>query len=553
MTGGIQIESHKDHVISAAPIVKVDVPLIDLEEDRPAKSSDIPLPQRSSERKNANLRDDQSELSSDGEFLLLRSIANPKRIKPPEEITMGTSKDYNSKENTERCEADDKRRSRDSDSEADMRSQGSWRSHHSRGSNDSLRSEYKPRYSRPTSPTAVDTAQTDPGAKKRSELYSELFKTGLFSTTPMSEDEMMKEKTFLLREYGRKNADYQYNSTRLNLSDDIVKIKYNLDTVNLQREIEASTGLCKKGLLFAVNMLVCGNRWFKDPLGIDGALSMWKIDMNWDIMKEGKLDDPLEEIMASYRGKLPMGPYGKIALYMGGSLVEAVIQHKDKQADADRLAEEERRQNERVQNMVRQEMMRMQMLANQDPRQQQQHQPQQQEPAQKHYFPNPNHSSNRYQQANAPLQSQIPLQSQVPLHGPSYDADEIKRLLQEQNEFIDMASDASSVRSSVGMKSHGSPVPSTYAPSSRASSRGNSPEPTSIVETKAVKLSEDVEKQYGVESTETIKITTTPRKKAGRPAGSKNKATAQTTDAPKPRGRPRKVAPQASSGLSIQL
>ena len=278
------------------------------------------------------------------------------------------------------------------------------------------------------------------------------FESNLFSrrTNAMSEDDIRREKSFLLHEFENKNKDNMYSPKSFNMEDSLEDIKNELEFITARREMENSSIMWKRGMLLFVDSVVSVNNTWYNPFDVD--LTDWSKEMHWSVFREGKFDEVIEELVRKWRGKLSMSPEMNLIMMMGSSLAFGVMAKKREKAVLDKQKEDERRMQERIKMQVREEMSRFQQQPQQPPQQYQQQPPQQpqyqQPPQQQPQYQQPQYQQppqQQYQhQSRSPPQSPvIPIQQ---FTGPSITEDDMLRFT---SQFIDSDSESSFGGSSV--------------------------------------------------------------------------------------------------------
>ncbi len=363
VTANIEIDTGKDKVITTAPPYRINMANVEVEEPSSATAPRIEIPERR--------RREAVDSGSDGSDYAF--LANPKKLTAPKEIPLPV----------ETKDPDDNNHHSDSDSGRSRRSAQSWKSHHSSRSHKSHhtarsrrseQSEYRPRYSMPDSGTrAPETGGTPP-------LVNSMFTSGLFSrrTHAMTEDDIRKEKSYLLQQYLSKNRDQTYSPKRLSMDNSLEEIQNELQFIVSKREMENNMTTWKRGfMLFADSMVALNSSY--DPFNFKVDLSDWARDMHYDIFRDGKYDEVLEELIMKWRGKVPMSPEMKLLFMAGSSLVFGVMAKKKEAAVLAKRMEADKQMEQRIEAAVEKKFaqkLRMQQQQQQQAQQQQQQQPQ---------------------------------------------------------------------------------------------------------------------------------------------------------------------------------
>ncbi len=328
----IEIDVGKDKVVATAAPYRISMGNVEVEEPTTtgAASARIEIPERKR----------QDAVDSDGSDYAF--LANPKKLTAPKEIPVPAvpkdAEDPNSDS--------DSGRSRHSARswKSHHSSSGSHRSHHTARSKRSERSEYRPRYSMPDETRSRSRAG---GESSSPPIVDSLFSSGLFSrrTHAMSEDDIRREKSYLLQQYQNKNRDQRYSPKRFSMDSSLEDIQNELQFITSKREMENSMSTWKRSFLMCAQGIVQLNTTY-DPFNFKVDLSDWAADLHHDVDTEGKYDEVLEELITKWRGKMPMSPEMKLLVMMGTSLAFGIMSKKKeaallaKRMDADRKMEQ---------------------------------------------------------------------------------------------------------------------------------------------------------------------------------------------------------------------
>jgi len=275
--------------------------------------------------------------------------------------------------------------------------------------------------------------------------------SGIFEsikTQTMSEDDIRKEKSYLLHQFENKNVNHRYSPKILDMNNSLDEIKNELEYINSKRDMENNMDTWKQGMFLFLNGVVQLNNSY-DPFDVD--LSDWLKDVHYDLMRKGKFDEVLEELIIKWRGKIPMSAEMRLVGLLGMSLAGNVMSKRQEKRDKLKREQEERLMEEKIQRNVQAQMERMMQ-------QQQQQQQQQQE-----FFQQQQRQFYQQQQAQAPPQAapQVPSippsvspvkapetqkESEIKLSGPSLSDEDILKLVQQ--DFADsVAEDEVSISS----------------------------------------------------------------------------------------------------------
>lgn len=400
----IEIDTGKDKVITTAPPYRINMTNVEVEEPSNASAPRVEIP----ERRRREAVDSGSDVS-DYAFL-----ANPKKLTAPKEIPLPVV---------------DENHHSDSESGRSRRSAQSWKSHHSSRSHKSHHtarsrrsehSEYRPRYSMP------DGTRAEAGSSSSPPLVNSMFTSGLFSrrTHAMTEDDIRKEKSYLLQQYLSKNREQAYSPKRLSMDNSLEEIQNELQFIVSKREMENNMTTWKRGfMLFADSMVALNSSY--DPFNFKVDLSDWARDMHYDIFRDGKYDEVLEELIMKWRGKVPMSPEMKLLFMAGSSLVFGVMAKKKEAAVLAKRMEADKQMEQRIEAAVEKKFaqkLRMQQ-------QQQQQQAPQQHQQQHQTQPQPGYGPHVIQKGTFRKPISVERPSSPVLQGPSLsDADYLKLL-----------------------------------------------------------------------------------------------------------------------------
>lgn len=373
MNSNIQVETYKDHIINTTPALKIDMSNIEIASDSPHNKPRIEIPER------RRMHDsDSSDDANDYTFLV-----NQKKFAPRD------VSDTLEKAECEKIENNADNRSRSSkNSKASRTSKASRRSRRSRRSNDdNENTEYKRRYSiarsRSHSPAksqrdyssgkdfiksySSDPKNSETAFMSQSKNFPEMsgfLNSSIFgkkSTSAMTDDEIRFEKSYRLQQYETKNRDFIYSSKRLSMNNSLEEIWNELEYVTRKRDMENNMTVWKQGLLVFVDSLTALNTTY-DPFDVE--LTDWAKEMHWNVMRLGRYDEVLEELIEKWRGKIPMSPELKLLFLMGSSLAFGVMTKKNEKAAMQKRMEEQRQMKEQIRQSVRAEIAKQNMSTN---------------------------------------------------------------------------------------------------------------------------------------------------------------------------------------------
>ena len=262
-----------------------------------------------------------------------------------------------------------------------------------------------------------------------------------------SEDDIRREKSFLLNDYNSKNIENKYSPKNFTMDDSIGDIKNELEFILAKRDLDNNMMTWKRGMLLFVDGVAHLNSTYYNPFDVD--LSDWSKEMHWSVFREGAYDEVLQELIKKWRGKVPMSPEMKILGMMGSSLAFGIISKKREKAAMEKRLREQQQMEERVRAQVRDEMLKVQQQQFQQGQQFQQQghqQPQQgyQQPQQGHQQPQQGHQQQHWKE-QVQVQVQVPTpqqaQTQTPhtFNGPSLTEEEMLKLM--ETNFIDTTID----------------------------------------------------------------------------------------------------------------
>ncbi len=408
VTPNIEIDVGKDKIVATAAPYRISMSNVEVEEpQKKTSSAQIEIPERKR----------QEAVDSDGSDYAF--LANPKKLTAPKEIPVPEAEDKD-KDTTDDGAHINRNHNSDSDSGRSRHSARTWKSHHSTHSHKSKRSErseYRPRYSMPD--------DVRPGGSSAPPLVNSLFSSGLFSrrTHAMTEDDIRREKSYLLQQYQTKNRDELYSPKRFTMDSSLEEIQNELQFIVSKREMENSMSTWKQSFLFCADMIVQLNTTY-DPFNFKVDLNDWAADLNYDVTRAGKYDEVLEELIMKWRGKMPMSPEMKLLFMMGTSLVFGVVNKKKeaallaKRMDADRKMEQriDAAVEKKFATKMREHLQQQQMATDQMRR----HPP---AAAGGGYRPMPPSMAAKVTRAEAPVRPQSPLQ------GPSLSRAELMKIM----------------------------------------------------------------------------------------------------------------------------
>ena len=132
----------------------------------------------------------------------------------------------------------------------------------------------------------------------------------------LSEDEIRTEKCFLLQEFNDKNQGQRYVQANFSMNDNIETIKDALSLIKAKRSNINSLKFLKSLIRNATLGIVMLNNKF-DPFNVD--LTSWSTDVFLSLGSDdepGDLDDILSDIVAKWRGKVPIAPELQLLLVL---------------------------------------------------------------------------------------------------------------------------------------------------------------------------------------------------------------------------------------------
>ena len=286
----------------------------------------------------------------------------------------------------------------------------------------------------PPTPTPVETPKMEPLNPNPPPVFQpptleSVLSSSFFSPKKeMTEEEIRKEKSFLLHQYNTKNGNYRYSAKSLSMNNSLEEVKNELEYINSRKDMENNLGTWKNTMFMAFNGLVYANSTF-DPFDVD--LSDWLKDIHYDLMSEGKYDEALEELIHKWRGKMPIGPEWKIAWLIGLSLGGNILSQKQNKREKERARLHEEMVQKNIQEQVQKQMQEMYQK-------QQFYNPSPQQPQTQPHIPPQQHQTQPQPQPHIPtLPTQRPQhtqQSAFPepkLNGPSLSDEDIFKLVQE--------------------------------------------------------------------------------------------------------------------------
>lgn len=254
---------------------------------------------------------------------------------------------------------------------------------------DNISVDYKPRYE----PNDLNSQQSHPQEAIFNNVGNFVQNSGFFASVKasvMTEDEIRRQKSSLLHQYESKNSNCRYSPKILTMTNSLDEIKNELEYINSKRDLDNNMTTWKDGMFLFLNSAVQLNNVY-DPFDVD--LSNWLRDTHYDLMKKGKYDEVLEQLIIKWRGKMPIPPELQLIGMLGMSLAGGVMAQKREKQDRARRLREEKILEQKVQSSVQAEMKKMQKqwqqgsFQNQYQTQQTQSQTQSQPPSQPQYQP----------------------------------------------------------------------------------------------------------------------------------------------------------------------
>jgi hypothetical protein len=222
----------------------------------------------------------------------------------------------------------------------------SVKSHKSKKSEDS---EYKPRTYAASEPTMVEN------------VANSFLKSGVFDYQRehvMTEDDIRREKSYMLHQYESRNIQNRYSTLNLTMNNSLDEIRNELEYINNKRDMENNMINWKQGMYLVLNGMVELNQKY-DPFDVD--LTNWRKDIHFELMREGKYDDVLQELIMKWKGKMPITPELKLLGMIGMSLGSGVFAAKQAAAEKAKRKREEINIKEKVQEefeKMKQEMQK---------------------------------------------------------------------------------------------------------------------------------------------------------------------------------------------------
>jgi len=185
------------------------------------------------------------------------------------------------------------------------------------------------------------------------------FNSNLFEsarTQTMTDDEIRKEKSFLIRQYEQKNANSTYSPKNLSMTNTLDEIKNELEYVNSKKSMENNLSVWKQGMIFVLGSMVQANNSYNV---VDVDLSEWMRNMHYNVWRKGNYDELLEEIIVKYRGKIPVPPELKLAGLLAMSLGDHITTKKQEQREKLKREQDERLMEKKVEQHVQAQMDKM--------------------------------------------------------------------------------------------------------------------------------------------------------------------------------------------------
>lgn len=154
-------------------------------------------------------------------------------------------------------------------------------------------------------------------------------------TKPMTEEEVRREKAFLLFQYESKNKDFRYSKTHLTMNSSLEDIKNEIELINSKRAMETNMSFWRRGMVLFSEGLVYLNNTF-DPFSVE--MSDWSKQMAYEVMEEKSYDELLEELVMKYKSTGVSAPVEiRLALAVGASFGFGVMAKKREMAILEKL------------------------------------------------------------------------------------------------------------------------------------------------------------------------------------------------------------------------
>lgn len=146
----------------------------------------------------------------------------------------------------------------------------------------------------------------------------------------MSEEEIRREKAFLLFQLENKNKDFRYSKAHLSMNNSLSEIKNELELINSKRAMESSMGFWRKGLVLMSEGMVYLNNTF-DPFAVE--MGDWSKQVAYEVLEDKSYDEMLEELVVKYRSSGVSAPVElRLALALGSSFGFGILAKKREMA-----------------------------------------------------------------------------------------------------------------------------------------------------------------------------------------------------------------------------
>lgn len=152
---------------------------------------------------------------------------------------------------------------------------------------------------------------------------------------PMTDEEIRREKAFLLFQYESKNKDFRYSKAHLTMNSSLDDIKNEIELINSKRAMESNMSFWRRGMVLCSEGLVYLNNTF-DPFSVE--MSDWSKQMAYEVMEEKSYDELLEELVLKYKSTGISAPVEiRLALAVGASFGFGVMAKKRENAILEKL------------------------------------------------------------------------------------------------------------------------------------------------------------------------------------------------------------------------
>lgn len=196
--------------------------------------------------------------------------------------------------------------------------------------------------------------------RREEPILEPMFNSGIFTsikTSVMTEDEIRREKSFVLHQYETNNIGNRYSPKILTMESSLDEVKNELEYINTRRNNENTLKTWKDSMFFALHGIVQLNSAY-DPF--DADLSDWLKDTHYQLFREGKFDQVLQELILKWRGKVPITPELQLLGILGMSVGGAILTKRQEKHNRIKQQQEEELIKKQINQQMQLQMKEMQ-------------------------------------------------------------------------------------------------------------------------------------------------------------------------------------------------